>query len=118
MIEIKYDSPRIEKYFSGTKYNDMIKAIGFDLTRATKKRVDQMKAASSFQSYLQYGLGKPEHLSGENSTEYSVRLTGNYRLIFEPISKGLSAEELSHCNTISIKGVVNYHGGKTNWILP
>ena len=117
-MEIRYDSPRIEKYFSGSNYTSMIKAIGQEITRATKKRIDQMKAAANFQAYLQYGLGKPEHLSGSAGHEYSVHLTGNFRLIFEPESESLSVESLSNCKVIIIKGVVDYHGGKTNWLLP
>ena len=118
MIEIKYDGPRVEKYFSGSNYNAMIKAIGLEITRATKNRVNQKRAAANFQAYLQYGLGKPEHLSGGAGSEYSVHLTGNFRLIFEPESENLSAESLSNCKVIKIKGVVDYHGGKTNWLLP
>lgn len=120
MIEIKYDSPRVEKYFSDPTYNKLVKEIGLELTRATKKRIDQIKSAVNFQAYLQYGLGKPEHLVDNQDSQncYSVRLTGNYRLIIKPEANDLSSEQLSNCNGIIIKGVCDYHGGKTNWILP
>ena len=117
MIEFKYD-PRVQKYFEDATYSAMVKTIGFDLTKAVKKRVNQLKASPNFQAFLQYGVGKPEHLTGTGGKDYSIHVSANFRLIIEPDTEELSPESLSNCTVVIIKGVVDYHGGKTNWILP
>lgn len=97
----------------------MKKAIGFELTRAVKKRYDQLKAANNFSLYLSTGLGKPHALVGENGC-YGVHITANWRLVIKPLTDDLSPESLKKCDTIQIKGVVDYHGkgAKNNWLIP
>lgn len=96
----------------------MIRAIGADLARHAKKRSDQMRAAASFQEYLDIGLGHPEHLQGKGFS-HSVRLDANNRLIFSPCSESLERSALLRCRETEIEGVADYHGrsGKWNWIL-
>mgnify|MGYP007016528559 FL=1 len=51
---------------------------------------------------------------------HSLRLTANYRLIIAPNTNDRSVEGLRICDTIIIKGVMDYHGkgAKNNWIIP
>lgn len=96
----------------------MARTIGADLARCVKKRADQMRASSSFQEYLDIGLGHPEHLKGRGFS-HSVRLDANNRLIFCPLSESLKRGALLCCHVAEIEGVADYHGrsGKWNWIL-
>ena len=98
----------------------MRKKIGAEYAKALKKRYDQIKAFSSFLSLQQSRLGKMESLSGEDKGFYSLRISANYRLIVSPKAEILSAECLKVCDTLIIKGVIDYHGnGKKNgWIIP
>lgn len=97
----------------------MKKQIGAELTRAVKKRFDQLKAAKNFYIYLTTGLGKPHLLTGMDRC-YAVHVTANWRLVLEPIADNISPEALKQCDTVQIKGVVDYHGkgSKNNWIIP
>ena len=56
------------------------------------------------------GLGIPHPLSNKLKDYYAIRITGNYRLIVRPES--LSSDK------IIIKGVLDYHGDKNEWIIP
>lgn len=50
---------------------------------------------------------------------YGVHVTANWRLVIRPIVDELSPETLKNCDTVQIKGVVDYHGkGANNWIIP
>lgn len=65
-------------------------------------------------------IGKMESLSGDKEGSYSLHLTANYRLIVAPNTENRSAEGLRKCDTIIIRGVMDYHGkgANNNWIIP
>ena len=117
MIEIKHDNNKVKKLFDNN-YKKMIPKVGLDLTKTIKKRISQIKASSSFYAYLQTKIGKPERLSGADDNKYSIHLSANYRLIVQPITTGFDREDLLKCDSIYVKGVVDYHGDKENWIFP
>lgn len=98
----------------------MKKEIGPDLTKAVKKKYNQIIAFSSFFAFQQSGIGKLESLEGDLKGSYSLRVSANYRLIVKPMAKTLSAEDLRVCDTLIIEGVIDYHGKgkKFNWIIP
>lgn len=96
------------------------KEIGAELTIAVKKRHNQLEAFSSFFALQQSRIGKLESLSGDRKGEYSIHLSANYRLIIKPKVERISAESLKECDTVIIKGVVDYHGkgNKFDWLIP
>ena len=97
----------------------MKKLIGPELTRSVKKRFDQLKSADNFYIFQSTGLGKPHSLTGMEGC-YGVRVTANWRLVVKPVADDTSPEALKNCDTLQIKGVVDYHGKgeKNNWIIP
>ena len=97
----------------------MSKAVGAELTKAIKKRYNQIVAFSSFSTLQRSGIGKMESLEGDYKGAYSVRVSANYRLIVRPNTKDLSAESLKQCDTLIIEGVIDYHGKgkKFSWII-
>ena len=122
-IFVEYENDKLAELFSDlndVKHSNHLlqKNIGFDLTRSIKKRYNQILSCSSFKELQQSGLGKPESLSGNFTRCFSLRLTANYRLIVKPCSKDLSAESLMNCDTVIIKGVIDYHGKGNDWIIP
>jgi proteic killer suppression protein/toxin YoeB len=98
----------------------MTQEVGTELTRAIKKRLDQIVAFEYFGELQSSGFGKMESLAGDMHGDYSIRVTANYRLIVSPKSSNRSAEALKRCDTLIIKGVVDYHGktNKLNWLIP
>jgi plasmid maintenance system killer protein len=98
----------------------MIKTIGMELTRAVKKRYNQIISFSSFSSLQLSGIGKMKSLKGDMKGSYSLHITANYRLIIKPKADDLSSESLKACDTLIMEGVIDYHGGgkKYNWIIP
>ena len=79
-----------------------------------KKHVEHLKAADTFGDFLTLNLGHPEPLKGKNSGKYSVRITGNVRLIIKPADNG---NAVMICEVVEMEGVVDYHGGKETWYI-
>ena len=113
---IQYETESVRKAFSD--FGWMQKKIGKDTTRAIKKRLDQLRASLSFSIYLAADLGKPHSLAGDFKGYYGIAITGNVRLIIKPNAANLTSETLKNCDTVIIKGVVDYHGGKNEWLVP
>ena len=63
---------------------------------------------------MKLNLGHPEPLKGNNAGKYSVRITGNVRLIIKPSGKD---DDLVKSDEIEVEGVVDYHGGKESWYI-
>ena len=82
--------------------------------RTIKKHIDRLAAAESFGDFLKLGLGRPERLTGGKNIRYSLKVTGNVRLIVEPNAK---QDTVMICSEIEIEGVSDYHGGKENWYI-
>lgn len=95
------------------------KKVGLEIGRSLKKRLNQLESANNFNEYLtQSALGKPHPLSGNSDDCYGIVITKNYRLIVKPISDKLDMESLKECKIIDMKGVLEYHDGKNEWIIP
>lgn len=115
-LNLKYEKSSVEKYFEN--FDLMSKEKGKDLTRAVKKRYDQLKAAANFSIYLKTGLGKPHPLYENLKGCYGISVNGNIRLIVRPDVEGLDPDSLKRCDTVIIKGVMDYHGKKHEWLIP
>ena len=121
-MKIEYDNDSVRELFEDLEQVQgskglMRKKIGLEMTKAIKKRINQLKAADNFSIYLSTGLGKPHPLINTNGM-YGVNITANYRLIIKPISEDLSPEKLKKCKIVEIEGVVDYHGkGKNSRII-
>ena len=111
-----YENRSVNEYFSD--FTLMKKKIGENLTRNTKKRYDQLKAAANFSIYLNVGLGKPHPLIGNLKGCYGINITSNIRLIVKPNVESLDATSLKECDSVIIKGVMDYHGQKHEWLIP
>lgn len=112
---IRYENESVQEIFND--FALMKRKIGNDRTRAIKKRLDQLKAATNFNIYLTTGLGKPHPLYENLKGYYGITITGNMRLIVKPDAESLESEALKECDTVVIKGVMNYHGRKNEWLI-
>ena len=88
------------------------------MTKQVKKRYNQLKAADNFIIYLNTRLGNPHSLSGELEGYYAVNITANKRLIIRPKTDSLDYDSLKMCETVIVKGVLDYHGKKYEWLIP
>ena len=121
-MEISYSNTTIKDLFSdlfeiAISKNLLQKKIGQILTKTTKKRLNQLKSASTFQKYLDFHIGNPHSLTGDLSGYYGVDLDKHTRLIIHPVPPDLSAEALRICEKVMIIGIVDYHGDKNEWLI-
>lgn len=115
-MEFQYESHSVKKYFSD--FELMKKKIGKALTRNIKKRYDQLKAAANFSIYLSTGLGRPHLLVGNLKGYYGLSISGDVRLVVKPDAESLDPVSLKECDTVIIRGVMDYHGQKHEWLIP
>lgn len=111
-MEIIYANRRVEKYF--LDFRNMQKKLPMDWVRAIKKHINHLEAADCFGDFLQLGLGRPEQLTGYEKIRYSLRVSGNVRLIIEPQTE---PGEIMICSVVEIEGVSDYHGSKETWYI-
>lgn len=121
---VKYEDKRVKELFDDlndiqNSKNLMRKQVGLEITKAIKRKYNQLVAFTNFSALIQSRIGKVEHMEG-STKEYSLHLTTNYRLIIVPETDDLSVEGLKVCDTFIVKGVLDYHGkgAKNNWIMP
>ncbi|MEG2013725.1 MAG: hypothetical protein RR063_11070 [Anaerovoracaceae bacterium] len=124
-MHVEYEDSKVQELFEDlnnvqSSKNLMQKEVGLEMTRAVKKKYNQVIAFSTFSELLKSRIGKMEPLSGDKEGNYSLHLSANYRLIIAPNTKDRSVEGLRICDTIIMKGVTDYHGkgAKNNWIIP
>lgn len=97
--------------------NLMQRKIGFESSVILRKRLLQIKAASNYYEYINTGLGKPHPLSENLKGWYGVSLLANTRLILKPDAESSSAEELKKSISALLRGILDYHGKKQNWLV-
>ena len=111
-LQITYASKKVKQCFED--YGEMKKRIPAEWVRTIKKHMDRLKAADTFGDFLTLNLGHPELLKGKDAGKYSIRVTGNVRLIVLP---NLSGDSVMICKEIEMEGVVDYHGDKESWYI-
>lgn len=116
-MQLIYSNNKVQKIIEDP--SKLQKTVGFEIGRNVKKRLNQLESANNFNEYLtRIHLGKPHPLEGELEKCFGISVTVNYRLIIEPIADSLDMESLKECKILDIKGVVEYHGKKYEWIIP
>ena len=105
-MEIEWHNYEVQKKMSDM--GELKKAIGIELSKMVKLRFNQIEATENFQEFMKYGFGKPHPLKGNMKTYFGVGLTGNYRLVLIPKDN----------QKIVVRGVMDYHGDKYNWLIP
>ncbi|MCI9233670.1 MAG: hypothetical protein HFH08_03610 [Bacilli bacterium] len=115
-MQLEVHDQKLEKLLNDS--NKLIRKVGLEMAKMVKKRFNEMKASPNFKEYVSYGLGKPHPLIGNFDKLYGIHLNKNYRLIVEPLVKVLDDINLEECKNVNIKGVVDYHDGKIEWLIP
>lgn len=115
-MQLEVSNPKLGKILSDP--DKLIKKVGIEMSRMIKRRFNEMKSSPNFKAYVSYGIGKPHPLTGNLDKLYGIYLNKNYRLIVEPLIENLDFSFLEKCKIVDIKGVVDYHDGKIEWLIP
>ncbi len=105
-MKIEYCNNKLAKIMSDMQI--LNETIGTQMTKAVKKRYNEIEATNDFQELMKNNLGHPHPLKGDLKDYYGIRLTRNYRLVVQEKENKI----------IVVKGVIDYHGDKYNWIIP
>ena len=117
MLQIEYHDEKVRKIMCDAKVFQ--KKVNLDIAKSIKRRMNQLEATDNFNEYLtKVALGKPHPLEGNLKGCFAISISPNYRLIIEPLETKLDMESLKKCRKINIKGVLEYHGGKNEWLIP
>lgn len=116
-MQLLFFDKRVQKILGDNRL--LQRKVELEIGKKTKQRLKQLEASDNFSMYLtELRLGKPHLLNGCLSNYYSISVSANYRLIVELIGTKLDIESLKECKKINIKGVLDYHDGKNEWIIP
>ena len=114
---IEYANTKVEKTL--TDLAKLQKAIGHDLTKSLKKRLDQLRAMKNIGELMKSGLDRPHFLESGLYGCIGWSVSGNVRLILDAqLEKNEKLnDEILERTKILIKGVVDYHGNKNEWFI-
>lgn len=116
-MQFEYKDEKVRKILCDAK--TLQRKVGLEMGRKIKQRMNQLEATDNFNEYLtKIALGKPHPLEGDLDKYYGISITANYRIVVEPLETKLDLESLKNCKVLNIKGVLDYHGGKNEWIIP
>lgn len=116
-MQLIYQDEKVQKILCDSKL--LQRKVGLEIGKKIKQRMNQLEATENFNMYLtSVGFGKPHPLVGDLDKCYGISITANYRMVVEPVETNLDLESLKKCKVLNIKGVLEYHGGKNEWIIP
>lgn len=120
---ITYDNSFLEELVTdisdiANSQNLLQKKVGKDRALALKKRKNQIEASPNFKAYIGFHIGNPHLLHGDLEGLYGVDINAHTRLVIKPLADDLSAESLAVCDTVILKGMIEYHGDKNEWLIP
>ena len=81
-MDIDFKTNKIKKQFNSEK--EMLKAFGKNITARLKQRIFELKSADTLDDVSQYKPTRLHELSGKENGQFSVDVSGNYRLLFIP----------------------------------
>lgn len=110
-MEISYKSRKIQQQLTDPK--DLAKSFGA-LARKVNQRIKELTAADNLAIMRTIPAARCHELTGDHKGELAVDISGNYRMIFEPIHDpipikedgGLNWEEVTK---IQINAIKDYH---------
>lgn len=117
ILQLEFQDEKVRKVLSDARI--LQKKVGLEMGRKIKQRLNQLEATDNFNMYLtKVGFGKPHPLEGDLDKYYGISINANYRIVVQPLETKLDMESLKDCKVLNIKGVLDYHGGKNEWIIP
>ena len=116
-MQFEFKDEKVQKILCNPKI--LQRKVGLEIGKKVKQRMNQLEAAENFHQYLtKISFGKPHPLEGNLDKCFGISITANYRIVVEPLNCELDIESLKNCKVLNIKGVLDYHGGKNEWIIP
>lgn len=110
-MDITFATEKLAKTMNSD--SKMSQTYGADRGKAIRKRLDDLDAAAVLED-MRSLPGRCEELAGDRAGEISVRLTGNWRLIFKPNNDPKPTKEdggldWNQVTAVEITDVVDYH---------
>lgn len=116
-MQFVYENEKVQKILCDGRM--LQRKVGLEIGKSVKRRMNELSASGNFNEYLTtIRLGKPHPLTGNLSNCYAINITANFRMVVEPLETELDIESLKQCKILNIKGVLEYHDGKNEWIIP
>lgn len=117
MFTISFLNSKIEYYWNNLKAVN--KDFGSKLAKKLSQRKDELASLNDAQELLDCGIDNPHMLRENFDGCIGWDLTANIRLILRIQAKfdENTNKNLSTFTNIEIEGVIDYHGGKTKWII-
>lgn len=116
-MQFLYHNKNVQKIMQDPKL--LQGKVGLEISKNVKRRLNQLESSFDFYYYLKnVRFGNPHPLKGDMKGNYSLSISPNYRLIVKPISNNKDIASFKDKKEIYIEGVVDYHDGKYEWIIP
>ncbi|MCG7608759.1 MULTISPECIES: type II toxin-antitoxin system RelE/ParE family toxin [Mycobacterium] len=96
-MELRYADNELERRCTDERY--MQRKLGAQMAKALRLRINELRQVSEMGDLL-FLAGRWEAMSADRIGQWSGRLTGNWRLIVEPVDEAI---------TVLVVEIVDYH---------
>lgn len=97
-MELRYADNELERQCTDGRY--MQRKLGVQRAKALKLRLDELRRVDELDDLL-FIAGKWESLKADRAGQWSGRLTGNWRIIIEPVGATITV--------VLVREIVDYH---------
>jgi proteic killer suppression protein len=110
-MDIYFSSDKLVAVFNSEK--NLRRKYG-QLASKIQQRMSELQAATSLSEVSQLPPARCHELKGSDKGKFSVKLSGNYRLMFEPCNDPIPTKEdggidLTRVTEVCVLDVVDYH---------
>ena len=112
-IQVWYRTNKLKKIASNQKKR--LKELGEIRAKNFEKRISELKAANCLEDLRYLPQAGIHELTGNRKGQFAANLSGNYRLIFEPMNdpeprKGDGGWDWTAITIVEITEITDYHG--------
>ena len=98
-MDITYKSNKLKKVCTDAKVAE--RSYGKEMTEKIQMRIDEITAAGTIETMIQFHIGRCHSLSNNRKGQYAMDLVNPYRLVFEKQGQEI---QIAH-----ILEIVDYH---------
>lgn len=109
-MELTYRNDKLKNLCENSKYNkELVKKYGSEVAMKLPRRIIELKAFASLNDVPTSPPYRRHKLTGNRKEEFSIMITGQYRLIFRQKENNIVIDDLKQIKEVEIVEVSKHY---------